>query len=391
MLKNLTIRKPSRRVCIGILAVCVIAGIVLGKTNMFSRHTAKLASAPVEIQAIRAVAQDTPVTSEFVGKVVSKNDLTIMSKVSGNITQKMVKGGDIVQAGQPLFQIDDKQYQSAIRAAQGTLMKDKATLYNTQRDLARYEMLGRENAVPQQMVDSYESQEEEQENVVETDEANLQEAQQNAQDTVIVSPVDGQIHVDDLSIGQFVSAGSTAMATVSSLDPIWVQYSISENEYIKLSDSGKQPLPDSFKTNLKLILSDGSTYPLTGSVEEVDKGISDTTGTMTFKASFDNPQHFLVPGMFAKIVATGEVRYGAILIPQQSVKEILDNSFVYVIGANDIIETRQVTLGPKVGNMVIVDKGLQAGEAVTVNDVDKVENGASVKPKFITADQLGGK
>ena len=391
MLKNLTIRKPSRRVCIGILAVCVIAGIVLGKTNMFSRHTAKLASAPVEIQAIRAVAQDTPVTSEFVGKVVSKNDLTIMSKVSGNITQKMVKGGDIVQAGQPLFQIDDKQYQSAIRAAQGTLMKDKATLYNTQRDLARYEMLGRENAVPQQMVDSYESQEEEQENVVETDEANLQEAQQNAQDTVIVSPVDGQIHVDDLSIGQFVSAGSTAMATVSSLDPIWVQYSISENEYIKLSDSGKQPLPDSFKTNLKLILSDGSTYPLTGSVEEVDKGISDTTGTMTFKASFDNPQHFLVPGMFAKIVATGEVRYGAILIPQQSVKEILDNSFVYVIGANDIIETRQVTLGPKVGNMVIVDKGLQAGEAVTVNDVDKVENGASVKPTFITADQLGGK
>jgi membrane fusion protein (multidrug efflux system) len=300
----------------------------------------------------------------------------------------MVKGGDIVYQGQPLFQIDDKQYQSKINAAKGTLSKDKATLQNTQRDLARYRALAQIQGVSQQTVDSYEAQAEEEQATVDSDQASLDEAQQDEQDTLILSPVDGKIDVNDLSVGQYITAGSSTLATVSSLDPIWVQYSISENEYIRLSQEGQASLPENFKNNLKLILSDGSEYPLRGQIDAIDKGISTTTGTLTIKAVFDNPQHFLIPGMFAKIVAAGEVRKNALLVPQQSVKDLLDNSFVYVITADNTIEARKVTLGPKVGNMVIIDDGVKDGEAVVVDDVDKVKDGAAVAPTFVTADQF---
>ncbi|KMO87836.1 RND transporter [Megasphaera cerevisiae DSM 20462] len=386
--KKWTLKKPSRTVCIGVIILLMAAGLGITKYGSFFKQKTAAVPQAVEVRAMRIAAKDTPVDYEFVGKVVSKNEISIMSKISGNIINKMVKGGDIVYQGQPLFQIDDKQYQSKINAAKGTLSKDKATLQNTQRDLARYRALAQIQGVSQQTVDSYEAQAEEEQATVDSDQASLDEAQQDEQDTLILSPVDGKIDVNDLSVGQYITAGSSTLATVSSLDPIWVQYSISENEYIRLSQEGQASLPENFKNNLKLILSDGSEYPLRGQIDAIDKGISTTTGTLTIKAVFDNPQHFLIPGMFAKIVAAGEVRKNALLVPQQSVKDLLDNSFVYVITADNTIEARKVTLGPKVGNMVIIDDGVKDGEAVVVDDVDKVKDGAAVAPTFVTADQF---
>ncbi|MGL5513945.1 MAG: efflux RND transporter periplasmic adaptor subunit, partial [Sporomusa sp.] len=203
-----------------------------------------------------------------------------------------------------------------------------------------------------------------------------------------ISPVDGRIDVNDVSIGQFVAAGSTAMATVSSLDPIWVQFSMSENEYIKLTRLGQGSLPASFKDDLRLVLSDGSEYELQGSIEQIDKGIGDTTGTITIKASFNNPQKFLVPGMFAKIVVPAEVRAGAILIVQRAVKELLDETFVTVVTADGKAESRKVRMGERVGNMWVVNEGLAPGDVVVVEGIDKVSQGTDLKVTMITPEDL---
>ncbi len=378
--------KRSSKLYVGVIALVILIGIAVVRSGLLTKtQTAKTPQA-VEVKAMQVIKRDTPVNYEFVGKVQSKNEVKIMSKVSGNIVAKMVNGGDTVYKGQPLFRIDDKQYKSAIRSARAALSKSQATLNNAQKDLERYRQLAAINGIARQTLDTQVAQVEQDAAEVEVNRANLQQAIEDEQDTLIVSPVDGRIDVNDLSIGSYVAAGSTVMATVSSMDPVWVQFSMSENEYLKFAQLGNGSLPGTFKDHLKLTLSNGTEYPLLGHIEQIDKGISDTTGTITLKASFDNPQKLLIPGMFARIVAQGEVRQGALLIPQRAVKELLEKTFVIVVTDDNKAESRPVKLGDKVGNMWLVEEGLTENDRIVVEGIDKVKEGTSLKVTMIEPD-----
>lgn len=373
------------------IIIVLVALIGLGVTKggaLFNKQGGAPMARETEVKAIQVVQKDAQVPYEFVGKVVSKNEVKIISKISGNVVEKMVKGGDTVYKGQPLFRIDDKQYQSAVRSAQASLNQAQASLNNSRKDLGRYEQLAAINGVSQQTLDAQASQVEQSEAAVAMYRAKLQEAQEDSQDTLILSPVDGRIDVNDVSIGQYVTAGSTTLATVSSLDPIWVQFSMSENEYLKFAQMGNGSLPDSFKNNLKLTLSNGSVYGATGTVEQIDKGISDSMGTITLKASFANNQRLLLPGMFGRVVAMGEVKQGAILVPQRAVKELLDSNYVVVVTADNKAERRAVKMGEKVGGMWIVESGLTASDRVIVEGIDKVKQGAAVKATMLSPEQF---
>ncbi|MBP2635317.1 MAG: efflux transporter, family, subunit [Firmicutes bacterium] len=380
--------KGSKKLYIGLLCVVILLGAIIMRSGISSKNQTTAANQAVVVKAMQVVTRDTPISSEFVGQVKAKNEVKIMSKVSGNIVAKMVNGGDTVYKGQPLFQIDNKQYQSAIVSARAAVNKAQATLNNTQKDVERYQRLASIKGVAQQTVDAYVAQAEEEAATVEVNRADLQQAIENEQDTFIVSPVDGRIDVNDVSQGYYVVAGSTTMATVSSIDPVWVQFSMSETEYLKYIRSGNGSLPASFKEHLKLVLSDGKEYPLIGHIEQIDRGISDTTGTITLKASFDNPQKFLLPGMFARIVVQETVRQGALLIPQKAVKQVLDNTFVTVVTEDNKAESRQVKLGSKVGAMWLVEDGLNANERVVVEGIDKAKQGSLLQVTMIEPDAL---
>ena len=373
-------------VIIGVVLLCL--GLVGYKAGWLGGGSKTQAAPAIAVKAVQVQQQDARIAYEFVGQVKAKEEVKIISKVSGVVVAKMVQGGAAVTKGQPLFRIDDKQYQSAIRAAQASLNKSRATLINSQRDLARYESLAAVQGVSQQTVDSYRSQVDQNEADVAMNEANLQEAMENRADTLIVSPVDGRIDVNDVSAGQFAVAGSTVLGSVSSLDPVWVQFSMSENEYLKLVRQGNGLLPDSFRSQLQLVLSDGSVYPELGQLEQVDKGINDTTGTITLKAVFNNAQRTLLPGLFAKVVAPGELRQKAILVPQRAVKEMLDNTFVTVVTTADTAESRPVKVGEKVGNWYIVESGLAAGDRVVVEGVDKVKQGAQLSVALLSPESI---
>ena len=378
----------SKKLYIGIAFCVCLAGMGAVNHGLFSNSQAAKVAQVAEVKAIKVVQRDTTINYEFVGKVAAKNEVKIMSKVAGNIVKKMVNGGETVYQGQPLFKIDNKQYVSAINSARATLIKSQATLTNTERDVERYRKLAAIKGVAQQTLDSYETQAAEEAAAVEVSRSELQQAIENEQDTLIVSPIDGRIDVNDVSQGYYVVAGSTTMGTVSSIDPIWVQFSMSENEYIKFSRLGQGTLPESFRNNLKLTLSDGSEYGVKGQLEQIDKGISDTTGTITLKASFSNPQKFLVPGMFAKLVIPGEIRQGALLVPQRAVKELLDNTFITVITGENTAESRQVKMGEKVGNLWIVEEGITAGDKVVIEGIDKVKQGVSLHITMVEPDAL---
>jgi membrane fusion protein (multidrug efflux system) len=381
-------RKYSNKIYVGfiILAILLVAAIV--RIGWFPKTQTAQVSQAIQVKAMQVIQRDTPVNYEFVGQVKSKNEIKIMSKVSGNIVAKKVNGGDVVYKGQPLFQIDDKQYRSAINSARATLNKSKATLNNAQKDVERYKQLASVNGIAQQTVDTQIAQAEEDAAEVEVNQANLQQAQEDVQDTLILSPVDGRIDLNDVSIGAYVAAGSTTMATVSSVDPIWVQFSMSENEYLNFAQLGNGALPGNFKDNLKLTLSNGSEYPLIGHIEQIDKGMSDTTGTITINASFSNLQKLLMPGMFARVSAQGDVRQGALLIPQRAVKELLENTFVTVVTEDNKAESRKVKMGNKVGNMWIVEEGLTSNDRVVVEGTDKVKQGTALQVTMIAPEDL---
>lgn len=379
--------KPSKKLIAGII---IIAGLSCWGITQFYNGNSSIKSdqgSAVEVKAMHIVKRDTPISYEFVGKVISKNEVEILSKVSGNVVAKMVEGGDVVYTGQPLFRIDNKQYNAAIKSAKAALTKSQASLRNTQRDLERYRTLAASGAVAQQTLDSYEVQAEEEAATVEENRAALEQAIMDEQDTLILSPVDGKLDINDIAIGQFVAAGSTAMGSVSSLDPIWVQFSMSENEYIKLTRQEGRGLP-AFKDNIRLTLSDGSEYERRGSIEQLDKGIDDTTGTMSIKAAFANTEWFLVPGMFAKVSVPGGLKEGALLIPQRAVKELLDETFVTVVTSDNKAKTCKVTMGERVGNLWVVSEGLNEDETVVVEGVDKVKKGTDLKVTMITTEDL---
>jgi len=348
------------------------------------------APAPVEVKAMQVIQRDTTVTYEFVGQVTAKNEVQIRARVSGNIVGKMVSGGATVTDGQPLFQIDRRQYESALLSAQAQLAQSEATLSNSHLDTMRYQKLGGQQAIAQQVVDTSLAVERQNAAVVEANRARVQSAADDLQDTLIVAPFSGRIDVNDLAVGNFVQSGQTVLATISSVDPVFVQFSMSENEYLRLAQLGRGAGAADWGNNLQLVLSDGSQYANAGRIEQVDRGLSQSTGTLTMKAVFDNAQQMLIPGMFARVVAQGEVRQGALLIPQRAVQQLLGKTFVTVVGPDSKAESRPVRMGPRVGGLWVVEEGLTTTDRIVVEGFLKTPPGTLMNATMIGPDDLQG-
>ena len=340
----------------------------------------------VAVKAMQVIQKDTPVTYEFVGEIIAKDEVPIKARVSGNIARKLIKGGDQVQAGQALFEIDRRQYTAAVADAQAQVSQAQASLSNIRRDVERYRQLAAQGGIAIQSLDTSVSQAEQAQAQVNAYQAKLEQAQNDLSDTLIVSPVDGRVGVGELSVGEYVVAGSTELATVSTVDPVQVRFSMSENEYLKFAKIGSTP--DAWGQNLRLMLSDGSEYPLTGNIEQIDRGLANQTGTLAMKAAFSNPQRLLVPGMFARIIAVGENRTGALLIPQRAVQEMLGKTFVTVVDGENKAATKQVTLGPKVGRFQVVESGLTAQDTIIVEGFMKAQPGTPLAVTMIGPDDL---
>jgi membrane fusion protein (multidrug efflux system) len=323
------------------------------------------------------VKRDAPVTYEYVGQVVARNEVQIRARVSGNIVAKMVNGGATVAEGQPLFQIDRRQYESALLTAQATLAQSEATLANSRLDTMRYQKLAAQQAIARQALDTQLAAEQQNAAVVAANRARVQTAANDLADTLITAPFSGRIDVKDLAVGSYVASGTTVLATISTVDPVFVQFSMSEGEYLKFTRLGSTP--DQWGKDLKLLLSDGSQYPLAGQIEQVDRGLSQETGTLTMKAAFANPQKLLIPGMFARVVAQGELRQGALLVPERAVQEMLGKTFVTVAGQDDKAEQKAVKMGPKIGTMWIVEEGVAEGDRIVVEGFAKAPPGTPLQ------------
>ena len=336
----------------------------------------------VEVKAVQVEKKDTQITYEFVGEIEASDSAQIRPKVTGNIVEKYVTGGAVVKKGQPLFRLEARQYQTTVMSADAAVAESEASLSQIARDVIRYKELAAGGAIAQQTLDTAIAQESQARAKVEANRAKADQARIDLADTVVVSPIDGRIDVKDVSIGNYATAGQTTLATVSAADKVRVKFSMSENEYLKLfaRAQGIGAMEPGHKITIKL--SDGQDYPMQGAIEQVDSGMGQ--GTMSLKALVDNPQKMLLPGMFARVVATGDIRKDAMVIPQRAVQELLGKTFVTVVGEGDKAESRPVKMGPRVGaSGWIVEDGLKPGDRVIVEGTLKAPPGTPVKVTMV--------
>lgn len=347
------------------------------------------AGGAAQVKAMKVLQQDTPVVSEYAGQIAGKDEVKVQSKVSGRVVEKYFHGGDFVQAGQPLYRIDSRQYESAVLQAQATLAQSQATLANAQTDLGRDQELLASDAISEQQVTTQQANVNAYSAAAAANQALLQKAQQDLSDTVVYAPMSGQVSVDDVAIGTFATAGNTNLVTIGTTDPVFVTFSISETEYLKFRNIQQMQSGSDKGITVAIKLSDGTTYPLDGRIVQADRALTQNSGTLTVKALFGNPDGLLLPGMFARVKLTGETVPNAILVPQRAVQQLLDKTFVMVVGADGKSEARKIELGSQVGSYYIVKSGLSAEDTVVVEGLSSLTEGKDLTVTMVTPADMG--
>ena len=347
------------------------------------------AGGAVQVKAMKVLQQDTPVVSEYAGQIAGKDEVKVQSKVSGRVVEKYFHGGDFVQAGQPLYRIDSRQYESAVLQAQATLAQSQATLANAQTDLGRDQELLASDAISEQQVTTQQANVNAYSAAAAANQALLQKAQQDLSDTVVYAPMSGQVSVDDVAIGTFATAGNTNLVTIGTTDPVFVTFSISETEYLKFRNIQQRQSGSGNGITVAIKLSDGTTYPLDGRIVQADRALTQNSGTLTVKALFGNPDGLLLPGMFARVKLTGETVPNAILVPQRAVQQLLDKTFVMVVSADGKSEARKIELGQQVGSYYIVKSGLSAEDTVVVEGLSSLTEGKELAVTMVTPEDMG--
>ena len=340
-------------------------------------------SGATAVKAMKVLQQDAPLTTEYAGTIAGKDEVKVQSKVSGNVVEKYVQGGETVRAGQPLYRIDSRQYQAAVLQAQATLARSQATLANAQTDLGRDESLYASNAVPEQTLTTQQTTVATYAQEVQANQALLDKAQEDLADTMIYAPISGQLGVDDVAVGTMAGAG-TSLVTIGSTDPVYAKFSLSEAEYLKLRSQ-----QSAGQLTIGLKLADGSTYPEDGKIVAVDRELKSNTSSLTVKALFPNPDHLLLPGMFARVRLSGQVIPNALLVPERAIQQLLNKTFVMVVGADGKSVAKSVELGDKIGSYYVVKSGLSAEDNVIVEGLSSLTEGKELNVTMVTPEDMG--
>lgn len=340
-----------------------------------------LPKGPIRVNTYTVTAETVPLRAEYSGTVAAAAQVPIRSRISGRVLVKFVQGGQTVRAGQPLFRLDSREYDAALAAALAEQAQAAAGLANQKLNYHRYRALAAQDAAAAQAVTDREAAVRQQEAVVQANAAQVQRARDNVKDTIIYAPFSGKLSVDDVPVGTYVTAGSTALVTISSTNPVFVEFSLSEQEYLQWMKEKNRT--GTWGAAVQLRLSDGSIYPYTGHIAQMDPRLNEAGGAIVVKAVFDNPQQLLIPGLYGTILLTGQTAQPVLLVPQRAVQQMLGKYFLSVLNRQGQVQKKEVQVGPKTGKFWVITSGVKAGDVVIVDGYEKAE-GAVLSPHALT-------
>jgi membrane fusion protein (multidrug efflux system) len=346
---------------------------------------------PPNVQVVEVIQKDIPVTEEFVGQTYGLFDIAIQARVDGFLEGIHFEEGTRVKKGQLLYTIDPQQLEAKLAGAMGQLAEANTMLVKAESDLARIKPLAEMNAVSQSDLDAAIAQRDAAAGTVDAARAAVTSAKIELGYTRIYSPIDGIIGKTEAYPGDYVGRGinNVVLNEVSRIDTILVNFHIPEEQYLELVQSfieGGQRVNVQRRENqadLTLKLSDGTDFPEPGRLKFVNREVNATTGTLLLQASFPNPQEVLRPGQFARVVAIIEVIKGGLLVPQRCVQELQGNYNVFVVNDQNMVEFRKIEVGfAYQTGYLTVTSGLEPGEKVVYEGLQKVRGGAKVNPEL---------
>ena len=337
---------------------------------------------PPEVTVIEVQPGDTPVTFEFVGSTASSQQVEVRARVDGFLNERLYTEGGIVKLGQVMFQMDPKPFEAQLAAARGALAEQEARLWTAQANLKRIKPLAEANAVSKKDLDDATGRMNSAAAAVEMAQANVDTAQLNLGYTTINAPVTGVSSYARIQNGAYINQQSGPLTYVTQLNPMWVDFSISEDEMLKLQEqrkNGRLRFPENSAFVVDLVLADGSIYPKTGRIFFRDANYSSETGTFLIRATFDNPDGTLRPGQFVRVLVKGAIRPDAILVPQVAVLQGARGFFVWVVDKDGKAQIRPVEVGDWQGDNWFILKGLSAGDRVITDGIIRLAAGAPVR------------
>lgn len=382
-------KKPGLRIASWV--VTLFCGVVLCFVGCKKEQPAATSSSPHEVSVITITPQDVPVVAEYVAQTQSSHLVNIQARVSGFLGKRLYTEGTMVQKGQVLFQMDAKPFQVQLDQAKAALAKQEAALETARLNLARIKPLTLQNALSQKDLDDATGQHQSAAAAVEQAKAQMETAKLNLSYTTITSPVAGLSSSARQTDGAYINPQNSLLTTVEVVSPMWVNFSISENEMQRHRDqvtAGFLRTPKDGAYMVEIILSDGSVFPHTGRITFAEPSYNPQTGTFLIRASVENPDGLLRSNQYVRARLKGAIRPNAILVPQRAVSRGAKGQFVWVVSGGNTAEHRPVMVGGWHGDqwfileglhkddLVVVDGGLtlQPGMAVTATPVDASSN-----------------
>ncbi len=336
---------------------------------------------PAEVTVVETEPKDTPVAMEFVGKTASSRRVEIRSRIEGFLEERLFDEGTLVEEGQVLYQMDQKPFQAELRAAEAELAQQLARQETAEAHLARIRPLAEQNAVAQKELDDALGNFRSTSASVEAARAKVVQAELDLSYTTIHTPVTGLSSYSLQQEGAYIGyATGSALTYVAQVDPIWIEFSVSENQLLKSREQVKQGAirtPEEEGFEVEIVLADGTVFPETGRITFSDASLSEETGTFLIRAELANPDGHLRPGQFVRVFLKGAYRPDAILIPQRAVQQGSKGSFVWVADSGKA-QLRPVVVGSWHRDQWFIEEGLEGGESVVVDGAIRLRAGVPV-------------
>lgn len=378
--------KPSLSIGIFLLVTLLLSGCQQDSTS-----TPEQAGLAPEVSYIRVSASEYRFDTLMQGRVVASMMAEVRPQVSGIIKQRLFTEGDTVEEGQILYLIDPAPYEAAYNEAKADLSSARAVLQAAEVKHKRYANLVKVDGVSRQDADDARADYLEALADIEKYQAALETARINLEYTKVRAPISGHIGISSVTQGALVTAEQdTALATIRALDPVYVDMTKSSKELLKLRKLLKESGIKEGTASVSLILEDGSTYEHNGELKMQEIAVDASTGTVTLRAEFPNPDSLLLPGMFVRTRVNEAVDENAILVPQQGVYQSGSGEmYAYVITADNTIEKRDLEVAEASGNKWLIASGLSVGDRLLVEGSGKVRPGSEVRPVAVTIDENG--
>jgi membrane fusion protein, multidrug efflux system len=384
--------------------VLIPFAIALAFANGCGQEKAVQAAPPI-VEVVEVQQKDVPITRVWVATLTGKVNAQIRAQVAGYLMKQLYVNGAYVKKGAPLFQLDSRTFQASTDQAQGVLEQAKGELARataqqgkTQLDVNRYTPLAATGAISKQELDDAVqsnlaalAQMEAARASVVAAQASLESAKLNLGYSTILAPIDGVAGIASAQVGDFISPQSpNALTTISTVNPILANFTPSEQEYLKvmrvIEKAGETENQALGRMNWQLELTDGSIYPEKGKFYAMDRQVDIGTGAILLQIQFANPNNLLRPGGFGNISSVVRIEKGALLVPQRAVTDVQGKYLIAVVGSDNKVSIRPITVGEKLGSSWIITDGLKPGEHVVAEGTQKVSDGLHVNPKPYSGD-----